>query len=252
MAHLPDADFWRPAHDGDMRESTDGTAPDLSPAERLMAIGRDREAVAAATKQHETTPHGGNMDGARQLDELMPLLHGLVDRLSPEQLDDPTPCANFTVTGVLEHMIGGATAFAPMFRGETAPASEAGDITTGTLPDRWRTAMVDLLDAVHSEGAAERTIAAPFGNVPGSVFARFVAFDGLVHGWDLATATRQRYAPPEDLIREVGTFAHQALVPAMRDGETFAVETAAPADAGALERLVAFSGRQLNSRKVTP
>ena len=44
----------------------------------------------------------------------------------------------------------------------------------------------------------------------------------------------------------------QALVPAMRDGETFAMETAAPADAGALERLVAFSGRQLNSRKVTP
>ena len=55
--------------------------------------------------------------------------------------------------------------------------------------------MADLLDAVHSEGSAERTIAAPFGEVPGSVFARFVAFDGLVHGWDLATATGQGYAP---------------------------------------------------------
>ena len=105
--------------------------------------------------------------------------------------------------------------------------------------------MVDLLDAVHSEGAAERTIAAPFGEVPGAVFARFVAFDGLVHGWDLATATNQPYAPDEELVREIDVFARQALAPAMRDGDTFAAETAAPAGAGALEKLVAFSGRQV-------
>ena len=187
------------------------------------------------------------MDGAQQLDELMPVLHGLVDRISPEQLDDRTPCTNFTVTGVLEHMIGGATAFAPLFRGQPAFAGEP--TTTGTLQDRWRAAMVDLLDAVHSEGAAERTIAAPFGEVPGSVFARFVAFDGLVHGWDLATATNQRYAPREELVREVDAFARQALAPAMRDGDTFAAETEVPADAGVLEKLVAFSGRQVTNRR---
>ena len=190
------------------------------------------------------------MDGAQQLDELMPVLHGLVDRISPEQLDDRTPCVNFTVTGVLEHMIGGATAFAPLFRGEgqqhtpTAP-------TTGTLQDRWRAAMVDLLDAVHSDGAAERTIAAPFGEVPGAVFARFVAFDGLVHGWDLATATNQPYAPREELVHDIDAFARQALAPGMRDGDTFAAETQPPADAGALEKLVAFSGRQVTNKEAT-
>lgn len=189
------------------------------------------------------------MDGTEQLDELMPLLHGLVDRISPEQLDDRTPCVNFTVTGVLEHMIGGAGAFAPMFRGEGQPGSESAPATTGTLQDRWRAAMVDLLDAVHSDGANERIIAAPFGEVPGSVFARFVAFDGLVHGWDLATATSQPYAPRQELVCEVEAFARQALAPAMRDGDTFAAETEVKADAGALERLVAFSGRRLTSGK---
>ena len=49
--------------------------------------------------------------------------------------------------------------------------------------------MDDLLDAVKSPGAIERTISAPIGEMPGEVFARFVAFDGLIHGWDLATAT---------------------------------------------------------------
>ena len=233
---------------------TDGTAPDTSSVELLITLGRDREAVAAATVQHNTdrqkTLHlGEKMDGAQQLDQLMPVLHGLVDRISAEQLDDETPCANFTVTGVLEHMIGGAGVFSPMLRGEAPSVSADAQTTTGTLQDRWRAAMVDLLDAVHDEDAAERTIASPFGEVPGAVFMRFVAFDGLVHGWDLATATQQRYAPPDDLVREVDAFARQAVVPDMRNGDTFAAETEAPADAGMLERLVAFSGRQVMSRK---
>jgi uncharacterized protein (TIGR03086 family) len=100
---------------------------------------------------------------------------------------------------------------------------------------------------VHTPGAADRVIAAPFGEVPGSVFARFVAFDGLVHGWDLATGTGQAYAPADDLVEEVEAFAHQALAPEMRDGDTFAAETETPADARPLERLVAFSGRRLPS-----
>ncbi|MEO5840096.1 MAG: TIGR03086 family metal-binding protein [Acidimicrobiales bacterium] len=227
-----------------MPDNTDATAPNMSRAELLMTLGRDREAVAAAITQQ-----GAPMDGPQQLDELMPLLYGLVDRISPEQLDDRTPCTNFTVTGVLEHMIGGATAFAPLFRGQGQAASAQASAPTGTLQDRWRAAMVDLLDAVHSDGAAERTIAAPFGEVPGSVFARFVAFDGLVHGWDLATATGQGYAPRDELVSEVDAFARQALAPGMRDGDTFAAETQVPADARVLDRLVAFSGRQVTNRK---
>ena len=38
------------------------------------------------------------MDGVEQLDEIMPLLEKLVDGISPDQLDDPTACAKFTVT----------------------------------------------------------------------------------------------------------------------------------------------------------
>jgi uncharacterized protein (TIGR03086 family) len=258
-AHLPDAAMMRGAQDRAMPDSTDGTAPNVSRAELLLTLGRDREAVAAAitqqktmqpkTRQPMTVKSGAPMDGAQQLDELMPVLHGLVDRISPEQLDDRTPCTNFTVAGVLEHMIGGATAFAPLFRGEGQPALAGASATTGTLQDRWWAAMVDLLDAVHSDGAAEQTIAAPIGLVPGSVFARFVAFDGLVHGWDLATATGQRYAPRDELVREVNEFARHALAPGMRDGDTFAAATDVPADAGALEKLIAFSGRQVTNRK---
>ncbi len=219
----------------------------------LIVIGRDREALAVAARDsgpdHTRRAaratgrgRGGPMDGAQQLDEIMPLLEELVDGIGAGQLGAPTPCATFTVEGVLEHMTAGATAFAPAFRGEPASAVPA---TTGTIQDRWRAAMAELLAAVHSPGALDRTVAAPIGEVPGGVFARFVAFDGLVHGWDLATATGQPYAPDPELAAEVEAFVRQALTDGMRDGDTFAAETPAPPDAGPLERIVAFTGRSL-------
>lgn len=182
------------------------------------------------------------MDGVQQLDEILPMLEELVGQLQPKDLDRPTPCAKLDVTGVLEHMIGGASMFAPAFRGEAPPASPD---ASGTVPERWGRAIAELADAIHAPGAQERTIASPFGEVPGAMFARYVAFDGLVHGWDIATAADLRYTPPAEMVAEIDAFARGLLKPEMRDGDTFAGETTAPADASGLERLVAFSGRQV-------
>ena len=49
------------------------------------------------------------MDPLTQLEQLGPHLGGVVAGITPDQLDNPTPCDDFTVRGVLEHMIGGAT-----------------------------------------------------------------------------------------------------------------------------------------------
>ncbi len=93
---------------------------------------------------------------------------------------------------------------------------------------------------------------APFGTVTGSVFARFVAFDGLIHGWDLAPATGQTYTIPADVVADVASFAHEALVPEMRDGDTFAAATAAPDGSDPLATLVAFSGRTVEQAPAQP
>lgn len=248
MAGLTDARAWANGHDAYMPDGSMPNASALSTAQ-LISLGRDREAVDAARRDlagnlqsrsdHHDNHQGVPMDGAQQLDQIIPMLEDLVDDLHPAQLDNTTPCAKFTVTGVLEHMIGGASMFAPAFRGE-APSPSSG---SGTTPERWRAAMTDLLGSVHVPGAQERTIASPFGEVPGAMFARYVAFDGLMHGWDLATATGQAYNPPDGLVAEVDAFARELLKPEMRDGDTFAAETAAPSDASPLETLVAFSGR---------
>jgi uncharacterized protein (TIGR03086 family) len=211
----------------------------------LIEAGRDREAaelgaqgVLAAATAASTHPIGGPMDPLSQLDRLAPILAGVVGSISADQLDRPTPCADFTVRGVLEHMIGGATVFAAAYRGENPAAPELDDVLAGFGP-----ALAGLGAAIGAPGALDRTVAAPFGEVPGETFARFVVLDGLVHGWDLATATGQPYDPPAELVAAVDEFARQAVDP-LRDGQTFAAAVEPAAGASAIERLVAYTGRR--------
>ncbi len=182
------------------------------------------------------------MDPLEQLDQLGPLLAGVVGNIRPDQLDNPTPCANFAVRDVLTHMVGGAGAFSAAFRGTTAPAADPpADSLAAFGP-----ALGELAAAMHEPGALDRTISAPFGQIPGETFARFVVLDGLVHGWDLATATGQRYEPPDTLVADVMAFAGGAL-DGMRDGDTFAAAVEAPAGASPMERLVAYTGRRVQA-----
>src|SRR6056297_1871470 len=133
------------------------------------------------------------MEPADQLAVIIPTLIDIVDGVSADQLTAPTPCANFTVNGVLDHMMGGAAAFVPAFLGEESGDETTASATSPRSPEvpaaAFRAAMNGLLGSVNAPGAMERMIDAPFGRVPGSVFARFVAFDGLIHGWDLSIAT---------------------------------------------------------------
>ena len=169
--------------------------------ERLVEHGRDREAAALAVRHLSVaTRQGGSMDPLEQLDQLAPVLGGVVTEIGADQLDDPTPCAEFTVRGVLEHMIARSHRVRGRvpWRGRAAVADE-----TARRPiDRFGQAMTGLVEAVRSPGALDRTIRRRSAMCRGRAFARFVVLDGLVHGWDLATATGQPYQPPAALVAD--------------------------------------------------
>jgi uncharacterized protein (TIGR03086 family) len=210
----------------------------------LIELGRERDAVLLAAALSEAEGHdeqhpGGLMDALSQLEELGPLLAGVVGAIAPGQLGLPTPCKGFTVRGVLEHMVGGARAFAAAYRGEAAATPAATDVLAEFGP-----ALTDLAAAISSPGALERTVQSPFGEVSGETFARFVVLDGLVHGWDMATSTGQAYTPSDALVASVQEFADQAIPP-LRDGDTFGDAVEPAAGASPIERLAAFTGRRL-------
>jgi uncharacterized protein (TIGR03086 family) len=183
------------------------------------------------------------MEPTEQLSHILPTLSSTVDRIQATQMNDPTPCSNFTVHDVLNHMIVLGGTFAHLFRGEQPPEITPPN-ADGRVPSaEFRHTMDDLLASVRSVGALERTIAAPIGAMPGSTFARFVAFDGLMHGWDLARSTGVSFEVPVEVVAAVDQFAHVALTADLRDGDTFKDPTNPPPDADPIERLAAFSGR---------
>lgn len=183
------------------------------------------------------------MEPIEQLSTILPAASEVVDRIRPDQLHAPTPCATFDVRDVLDHMIVLGGSFAYLFRGEEPPTTQA-PADDGTVPAaEFRKVMDDLLDAVRAPGALDRDVPSPMGVLPGDTFARLVAFDGLIHGWDLARATAQPYSPPAAVVAAVDDFIRVALTDDLRDGDTFAAATEPPAGATPLEQLVAFSGR---------
>jgi uncharacterized protein (TIGR03086 family) len=208
---------------------------------RLLTSGRDREAAqrgaALGRSVGADDNDGGAMDPVAQLTELAPALAGVIGGLRPDQLDQPTPCAEFTVRGVLEHMILGATAFSAAYRGE-APSDP--DLEEPLLA--VQAALGDLVASIGAPGALDRSIDGPFGEVDGESFARFVVLDGLVHGWDLATATGQGYEPSDELVAAASAYARGTLDP-LRDGQTFKGALEPATDATPIERLAAYTGR---------
>lgn len=192
------------------------------------------------------------MEPFDQLAVILPTVADVVGRITPEQLGDPTPCSEFTVHDIVDHMIVLGGSFASLFRGEE-PAPASSPPVYGRVPvEEFRTVMEDLLDAVGSDGAMERILDTPIGRVDGATFARVVAFDGLVHGWDLAAATGRIYAPAAAVVDAVDAFARVALTDELRDAGLFAAPTAPPEECSPLESLIAFSGRTLEERWRTP
>jgi uncharacterized protein (TIGR03086 family) len=179
------------------------------------------------------------MDPIAQFSALGPVLAEVVGGIAPSDLDLPTPCREFTVRDVLEHMLTGAATFTATFRGGPPVAPDLSDPLASFGPT-----LGGLADAVTAPGALDATVASPFGDMPGEQFARFVVLDGLVHGWDLAQATGQAYAPADELVTSVSDFAHQAIDAAR--GEVFGPAQPAPADASPIDALAAYTGRTVH------
>ncbi len=182
------------------------------------------------------------MHGNEQLSIIIPMLNVVADNIREDQLTNPTPCTEFSVDGVLGHMTQLGSMFGPMFLG-TEPGPEASGQQGESSVDAFHRAMNSLLAAVQSPGALDRTLQTPAGEMPGAVFAKLVAFDGIVHGWDLATSSGQPWDPPAALVEEVDAFARGAIPAEGRSDAGFGPELPPSTGAGPIERLVAFSGR---------
>jgi uncharacterized protein (TIGR03086 family) len=118
----------------------------------------------------------------------------VVAGIDPGRWGAPTPCAEWTVRELLNHVVGGNWWAAALAGGATIDQVGArldGDVL-GADPTRAYACSAEAAGAAFdAPGALDAPCAVSYGPVPGAVYAGHRFLDVLVHGWDLAVATGQ-------------------------------------------------------------
>ncbi len=172
------------------------------------------------------------------------LADATVSAVRPDQLDDPTPCTQWTVRQLLNHMTGGNLFFLSLGSG-APPPDRAADHVGADHVASFR-ASLDQLSALFNEpGFLDREVSTPFGPGVGRVLVGMRFNENLVHSWDVARATGQS-TDLEPGLAGVALASLQAapmVAQARGEGGMFGAEQSAPAGAPVADRLAAFAGR---------
>ena len=168
----------------------------------------------------------------------------LVRNVSDGDLKAPTPCPDYTVGDLLDHVNGLSVAFTMAARKTPLDGTAAGDASR--LPLDFRESaparLAELASAWRAPSSWEGMTAAGGVDLPGEV-AGAVALDEVVlHGWDLARATGQDFAADEDLLQVVYGFV-SSIGPDDRDGSLFGPAVEVDPNAPLLDRVLGLSGR---------
>ncbi len=174
----------------------------------------------------------------------------LADGVTELEFGHPTPCPDWPVDVLLNHIITLTDAFTDGAR--KTPRHDTPE-PTADLPVGWR----DLL-RVRLDGLVEawRDPAAWSGEatvggvtLPADLTAAVVADELVVHGWDLARATAQPYEPDPALVLAALGFAEKF---ADLEGGPFGPSLPVPPDARPFDRLLAVVGRDRDWRPAAP
>lgn len=179
-----------------------------------------------------------------QFDRAAAVADGVIAAVQPDQLGDPTPCTEWNVRQLINHVVTGNLSFVAIVAGSPPPdrsKDHLGDDPLGA----FRQTVRDLRAAFEADGALARTYQTPLGEGPGALLVSMRTAEMTIHSWDIAKATGQSTDFDPELAEQVLRSVRPAF-PADRGGSPFRPEQPAPPDASAADRLAAFAGRAVD------
>lgn len=168
--------------------------------------------------------------------------HAVVAATSEEQLDAPTPCPDWKVRDLLEHLNGNLAAI----------ASAASDRSTEEIvpPGTGHVSAYDrassaVVSAFQDPSVLERKLSLPWGETPGSMALSLAIGDTVAHGWDLAQATGEPYEVDDDVAEAVYRFTTGMMEPqgSFPRGSSFGPVVDVAPDAPIQDRMLAYLDR---------
>jgi uncharacterized protein (TIGR03086 family) len=156
--------------------------------------------------------------------------------IGEDDLDKPTPCSDFTVGRLEEHLMGSLISLTGLAGGTLVPTA------VGDLESRIADAAQQAVETWTGRGL-EGTVGSGSQEMPATTAASILSVEFLVHAWDFASATGQKAAVSGEVATYVLDLARQIINPDLRASAGFAPAVQISANAPALDRLVAFTGR---------
>jgi uncharacterized protein (TIGR03086 family) len=152
-----------------------------------------------------------------------------------QKLDARTPCDQWDVRTLLNHMLDTKNYFVGAARGEevSPPAQTPPDLLGDDPLADFERGRSEMLSTYGAPGVIEKT-----GPSIGIAFS-----DQLLHGWDLAKATDQDATMPDGLPEAAFEMIHGRFTDDQRKG-VFKPEVDVPANASAQDKLLAYTGRK--------
>lgn len=169
-----------------------------------------------------------------------------VHAIAEGQWNSSTPCTEWTVRDLVNHVVGENRWVALLMAGKAI--ADVGNALDGDLlgddPKRaWDEAREEALSSVEQPDALGRTVHLSYGDTPAETYITEVAVDHAVHAWDLARAI----GIDEQIDLDLVEFAKRELEPKItqwREAGVFGDEIEVPEDADVLTRLLAMTGRK--------
>ena len=165
----------------------------------------------------------------------LPACRAVLQRLTGEDLSRPTPCAGYTVGDVGEHLVRSMVLLA------SVAGERLGSPAAGPLEGQVTATAEAALAAWRGRGLGG-SVAVGRSTLPASLAVEIIPLELLVHGWDIARATRSEIDIPPEIAGYVLGRARELITEDKR-GRSFAAEVPMGPEATVLERLIAFTGR---------
>ncbi|MGH3674997.1 MAG: TIGR03086 family metal-binding protein [Mycobacterium sp.] len=165
------------------------------------------------------------------------ILQNVLHPIANDDLSKQTPCREFDIAKLTDHLMNSITVIGGA-AGAELPDRDAGDSVERQVVAAARPA----LDAWHRRGL-DGTVTFGQNEAPARVMAGVLSVEFLIHAWDYAMAMGRTVDAPDSLADYVMGLAQVIITPEGRTNVGFDDPVDVPAEAGALDRLIAYTGR---------
>jgi uncharacterized protein (TIGR03086 family) len=163
----------------------------------------------------------------------------IMDAVTQRQLTAVTPCSEWSVQQLIDHMTGSTDYLLASLAGERLPARQ------GATAEDYRAGAAAALEALARPGALDRRCMSPLGfewSVGEATAGTFM--DNLVHTWDLAAATGQDPTLDADLVDACVAMFLPDMPERGRAAGIVGPAVTVPVDASPQDRLLGAMGRR--------